>query len=75
MTRDPMDYGWWLASRASGSSRSRSSRCRSASGSPWPGRALQRPGLAKRLMALHEPAALAGLIAIAVHGITLLGDA
>ena len=34
----------------------------------------RRPGLPRVLMAVHEHSALAGLIAIAVHGITLLGD-
>ena len=38
------------------------------------GRAFAEPGLARTLMAAHEHAALAGLVAIAVHGITLLGD-
>jgi sulfoxide reductase heme-binding subunit YedZ len=38
------------------------------------GKAFRKPGLPRKLMALHEHAALGGLIAIAVHGITLLGD-
>src|SRR5690349_5565679 len=38
------------------------------------GRAVRRPGLAPRLRALHEHAALTGLVLIAVHGLTLLGD-
>src|SRR3712207_2360374 len=32
------------------------------------------PRLSARLVALHEQTALVGLVAIAVHGITLLGD-
>ena len=35
---------------------------------------MRRPGLSRKLLAIHEQTALAGLIAIAVHGITLLGD-
>ena len=35
---------------------------------------MRRPGLSRKLMAIHEHTALAGLVAIAVHGITLLGD-
>ena len=35
---------------------------------------MRGPGLSRKLMALHEHTALAGLIAIAVHGVTLLGD-
>ena len=38
------------------------------------GKAFRPPGLPRKLMALHEHAALGGLVAIAVHGITLLGD-
>jgi methionine sulfoxide reductase heme-binding subunit len=75
MTRDPMDYGWWLASRASGLVALALITLSVGVGLAMAGRALQRPGLAKRLMALHEHAALGGLIAIAVHGLTLLGDA
>ncbi len=75
MTRDPMDYGWWLASRASGLVALALITLSVGIGLAMAGRAVQRPGLAPRLMALHEHAALGGLIAIAVHGITLLGDA
>ena len=39
------------------------------------GRIMSKPGRARVLSAIHEQTALAGLIAIAVHGITLLGDA
>ena len=35
----------------------------------------RRPGLARTLLSLHQQTALVGLVAIAVHGITLLGDA
>jgi sulfoxide reductase heme-binding subunit YedZ len=75
MSRDPMDYGWWLASRASGLVALALITLSVGVGLAMAGRAFRRPGLARRLMALHEHAALAGLIAIAVHGITLLGDA
>ena len=74
MTRDPMDYGWWLASRASGLVALALITLSVGVGLAMAGRAFQRPGLARTLMAAHEHAALAGLIAIAVHGITLLGD-
>jgi sulfoxide reductase heme-binding subunit YedZ len=70
-----MDYGWWLASRASGLVALALITLSVGVGLAMAGRAFQRPGLAKTLAALHEHAALAGLIAIAVHGITLLGDA
>src|SRR3712207_6998225 len=38
----------------------------------WP---MQRLGRKRALMVVHEQAALAGLVAIAVHAIALLGDA
>jgi sulfoxide reductase heme-binding subunit YedZ len=38
------------------------------------GKVMRRPGLSRKLLAVHEQTALAGLVAIAVHGITLLGD-
>jgi sulfoxide reductase heme-binding subunit YedZ len=38
------------------------------------GRAFRRPGLSRSLMAVHQQTALAGLVAIAVHGLTLLAD-
>jgi sulfoxide reductase heme-binding subunit YedZ len=74
MTRDPMDYGWWLASRASGLVALALITLSVGVGLAMAGRAFQRPGLARTLMATHEHAALGGLVAIAVHGITLLGD-
>jgi methionine sulfoxide reductase heme-binding subunit len=74
MTRDPMDYGWWLASRASGLVALALITLSVGVGLAMAGKAFRRPGLPRVLMALHEHAALGGLIAIAVHGITLLGD-
>jgi len=74
MTRDPMDYGWWLASRASGIVALALITLSVGVGLAMAGKAFRKPGLPRRLMALHEHAALGGLIAIAVHGITLLGD-
>jgi sulfoxide reductase heme-binding subunit YedZ len=74
MTRDPMDYGWWLASRASGLVALALITLSVGVGLAMAGKAFRKPGLPRKLMALHEHAALGGLIAIAVHGITLLGD-
>jgi len=74
MTRDPMEYGWWLASRASGLVALALITLSVAVGLAMAGKAFRRPGLPRVLIALHEHAALGGLIAIAVHGITLLGD-
>jgi methionine sulfoxide reductase heme-binding subunit len=71
---DPAQYGWWLASRASGVVALALVTASVAIGLTMAGRVLRRPGMGRRLKALHEHTALAGLVAIAVHGITLLGD-
>ncbi|MGK2936972.1 MAG: ferric reductase-like transmembrane domain-containing protein [Solirubrobacteraceae bacterium] len=70
----PLEYGWWLASRASGIVALLCVTVSVAIGLMMAGKVSRRPGMAKALMGVHEQAALAGLLAIAVHGITLLGD-
>jgi sulfoxide reductase heme-binding subunit YedZ len=72
--RDPMEYAWWLASRASGIVALVLIALSVAIGLAMAAKALRKPGLPKLLIAIHEHAALAALVAIAVHGITLLGD-
>jgi sulfoxide reductase heme-binding subunit YedZ len=72
--RDPLEFGWWLASRASGITALVLVSLSVGIGLSMAGRIPNRPKLKKRLVAAHEHVALAGLIAIAVHGITLLGD-
>lgn len=67
-------HGWWLASRASGLVALVLVTISVGLGLAMAGKVMRRPGLSKKLMAIHEQTALAGLIAIAVHGITLLGD-
>ena len=73
-TPDPFDHGWWLASRSSGIvalvaiSLSVVFGLMMANGLP------RRPGANRLLLSLHEASALSGLVALAVHGITLLGD-
>lgn len=67
-------HGWWLASRASGLVALVLVTISVGLGLAMAGKVMRRPGLSKKLMAVHEQTALAGLIAIAVHGITLLGD-
>jgi sulfoxide reductase heme-binding subunit YedZ len=71
---DPLQYGWWLAARASGIVALALVTLSVAVGLAMAGRVARRPGLSRTLMALHQHAALAGLIAIAVHGSTLLAD-
>jgi sulfoxide reductase heme-binding subunit YedZ len=72
--RDPMEYGWWLASRASGIVALALISLSVILGLAMAGRASRDPKLRRAMIAVHEHAALAALIAIAVHGITLLGD-
>ncbi len=69
-----MDYGWWLASRASGIVALVLIALSVAIGLAMAAKAFRKPGLPRILIAVHEHAALAALVAIAVHGITLLGD-
>ena len=73
--RDPMEYGWWLASRASGLVALALITLSVTLGLAMAGRVSREPKLRRAMLSVHEYAALAGLIAIAVHAITLLGDA
>lgn len=68
------EYGWWLASRASGLVALVLVTISVAIGLTMASKIARRPGMPRILTAIHEQTALAGLIAIAVHGITLLGD-
>ena len=72
--RDPMEYGWWLASRASGIVALSLISLSVILGLAMAGRVSRDPKLRRTMIAVHEQAALAALIAIAVHAITLLGD-
>jgi len=67
-------HGWWLASRAAGLVALVLVTVSVFLGLAMAGKVMRRPGLSKKLMALHEQTALAGLVAIAVHAIALLGD-
>jgi len=67
-------HGWWLASRASGLVAMALITISVGLGLAMAGKVMRRPGLSKKLMAIHEHTAVAGIVAIAVHGITLLGD-
>lgn len=69
------DHLWWLASRASGLVALALITISVGLGLTMAGRIMRAPGRARVLTAIHEQTALAGLVAIAVHGVTLLGDA
>jgi sulfoxide reductase heme-binding subunit YedZ len=70
----PGEYGWWLASRAAGVTALVCITVAVVLGLALGGRVARRPGWPRVLLAVHEHAALAGLVAVAVHGVTLLGD-
>lgn len=71
---DPLDYGWWLASRAAGITAYVLFSVAVIGGLLMAGRVARVPARKQQIRQLHEHAALAGLVAMAVHGITLLGD-
>jgi sulfoxide reductase heme-binding subunit YedZ len=72
---DPANYIWWLTSRASGIVALVLITASVALGLTMASKIVTRRGVRPVLARVHEHTALAGLIAIAVHGITLLGDA
>ena len=71
---DPAEFGWWLASRAAGIVALICITVSVGVGLAMAGRVSRRPQLARTLLSIHQQTALVGLVAIAVHGITLLGD-
>ena len=71
---NPTDHAWWLASRASGIVAIVLITVSVFIGLTLSTRVLKKPGVSRWLATTHEHAALAGLIAIAIHGVTLLGD-
>ena len=70
----PLDYGWWLASRSAGVVALLAVSISVIIGLMMANNLPKRPGAKKQLLAIHESTALAGLVAIGVHGLTLLGD-
>ena len=70
----PIEHSWWIASRSAGVvaliclSMSVLLGLLMANGLP------RARGIGRILLPLHESTALAGLVAIAVHGVALLGD-
>jgi methionine sulfoxide reductase heme-binding subunit len=70
MRPDPVEYGWWLSSRAAGVVAFALIACSVLIGLALANRLVRGRAVVK----LHEHLALASLVAIAVHAITLLGD-
>ena len=71
---DPSQHLFWLASRAFGVVAIVLVSLSVGVGLALAGRFGRRPGLPAQLKRAHESLALAGLIAIALHGLLLLGD-
>jgi sulfoxide reductase heme-binding subunit YedZ len=71
---DVVAHGWWLASRSAGIVAMLLVTFSVLLGLTLGGRLTRRPGMARVVKTLHEQTALSGLVAIAVHGLTLLGD-
>ncbi len=70
----PADYSWWLAGRASGVVALILVTISVAIGLTMASKLVRKRGAGPVLARVHEQTALAGLVALAVHGITLLGD-
>jgi sulfoxide reductase heme-binding subunit YedZ len=71
---DPLTHVWWLASRASGVVALVLVTISVGIGLTMSAKLMRKRGLGPKLTAIHEQTALAGLIAIGVHAVTLLGD-
>jgi sulfoxide reductase heme-binding subunit YedZ len=71
---DPINHIWWLASRASGVVALILVTISVGLGLTMSGKVLRKRGMGPKLLAIHEQTALAGLVAITVHAVTLLGD-
>ena len=71
---DPTHYLFWLTSRAAGVTAFALASVSVGLGLTMAGRLARGPGRAKLLRAIHEQTALGALIAIVVHGVSLLGD-
>jgi methionine sulfoxide reductase heme-binding subunit len=73
-TTDLASHAWWLASRASGLIALALITISVGLGLALSGRITKRPGLPRTLNAIHEQTAVTALVALVVHGLTLLGD-
>ena len=71
---DPVQYGWWLVSRAAGVTALLFVTASTVLGLVMASGIIQRRGLKAKLMPAHEYIALFSVIAIVVHGLSLLGD-
>lgn len=68
------NWGWWLASRASGVVALILVTISVGLGLMMASKLMRRPGFSRVMTSLHEQTALAGMFAITVHAVTLIGD-
>ena len=71
---EPIHFLWWLVSRASGILALVLISLSVLMGLAMAAKVLRPPGLKRVVARLHEHVALVALLAIAVHGVALLGD-
>ena len=71
---DPTQQIWWLAARASGVVALVLVTLSVLLGLAMAGRVMRKPSWRRAAVAFHEQAAIVSLLAVAVHGLTLLGD-
>jgi methionine sulfoxide reductase heme-binding subunit len=71
---DPLQYGWWLLSRAAGVTSYACASVAVIAGLSMSAKVSARPGGARALRALHQHAAAAALIFLVVHAAALLPD-
>jgi sulfoxide reductase heme-binding subunit YedZ len=67
-------YGWWIVSRSSGIVAFVLIAISVLIGLTMAGKPVREPRFTKSMRAVHEQTALAGLVAIAVHGLAILLD-
>lgn len=67
-------YGWWIVSRSSGIVAFVLITISVLIGLTMAGKPVRDPQFTKNLRAIHEQTALAGLVAIAVHGFAIFAD-
>jgi sulfoxide reductase heme-binding subunit YedZ len=74
VTRDPTQYVFWLTSRAAGVTAFALASGAVIAGLMMAGKLSAKPGQGRILKAAHEHMAVGTLIAVAIHGLALLGD-
>ncbi len=72
--RAPLHLIWWLVSRASGIVALVLISLSVLMGLAMAARAIRRPAIKRAVARLHEHVALIAILAIAIHGLALLGD-